>query len=793
MALDFGENGYEGMFKKALKDGINLFCGAGFSVEAEDSEGIKLPVGDDLLKELKTKFSSIANFTQLPKACTKLTRTEKNKFYEYLNKRFDVKKFSKLYLNIFSIKVVNIYTTNIDDLLFKIYEKAPNFRLLQDISIKGNIYNNRKDKEKNIFEIKYYPLHGCVRNKGDYVFGATDIASAFSNKDIKSSWRSLAEDAKEKAILFWGWNFEDSGPIEAMYGSENNINSNTKRWVLLYNPDEETVEYLKSLQFNIIKGSTIDMLNYIGNLEDEENLDDCEKELDNELENEYLSKFNIPQNDANMTAYPMDCFFIDYTPRWSQIYSGRIPKLIHYKRIADSIALGKDVIIYGMRCSGKTTLLMQLAVDKELSDRVRHFMVSPSIEQAEIYLKALGGKKSLLFVDEGFRDTDAVIKLLNAKNVQLILADRDFDYERQYHKISKCSFEPVDVTEIISEDAQNIINIIPEKLIQRRSNEKFKKDPTLLTLLAEILKSAKFNFMKGFIEKDYDAARVFLMICYVHSCGIPCSYDMVYSYLGDENYSWKQMYEIIHRVGELISQNTEFFGQYNIEQELQDYYQCRSRFLAEKIMKSIPQGNEFLAKMLMEFAQNVPPYKICQYDKFKRNGYDADLMVRAFKNVDMGEEFYNKCLEKDDSAYIYQQAAIYFSRSGEFKKAFEWIDKASNMSNYNKFSIDSTYAQIYFDVNIKTDKEQCKKALEILNDCCKNDQRKAIHFTAFSKRVVKFYENYVNESDIYITEALSYIDEGLTDNGVSLSEKNKKELRNYKNKLEMYKIRLGTK
>lgn len=282
MALDFGENGYEGMFKKALKDGINLFCGAGFSVEAEDSEGIKLPVGDDLLKELKTKFSSIANFTQLPKACTKLTRTEKNKFYEYLNKRFDVKKFSKLYLNIFSIKVVNIYTTNIDDLLFKIYEKAPNFRLLQDISIKGNIYNNRKDKEKNIFEIKYYPLHGCVRNKGDYVFGATDIASAFSNKDIKSSWRSLAEDAKEKAILFWGWNFEDSGPIEAMYGSENNINSNTKRWVLLYNPDEETVEYLKSLQFNIIKGSTIDMLNYIGNLEDEENLDDCEKELDND-------------------------------------------------------------------------------------------------------------------------------------------------------------------------------------------------------------------------------------------------------------------------------------------------------------------------------------------------------------------------------------------------------------------------------------------------------------------------------------------------------------------------------
>ncbi len=781
MALDFGNNGYEGMFKKALRDGINLFCGAGFSVESEDAKGAKLPVGDGLLKELKEYFPSIASFTKLPRACTKLTRTEKGKFYEFLNKRFNVKKYSHLYSNIFQINIVNIYTTNIDDLFFKIYENTPNFKLLQDISVKGNTY---PDSKNNKFEIKYYPLHGCIRNKGDYVFGATEIASAFSQKDIQSSWRSLAEDARKNAILFWGWNFEDSGPIEAMYGGNNNLNSNTKRWVLLYEPDDETVEYLESLQFNIIKGSTVDMLEYIGKLEFQENIEE-----NSEVEEEYLSKFTIPQNDKNMATYQMEAFFVDYTPRWSQIYSGRIPKLIHYKRIADSIALGKDVIIYGMRCSGKTTLLMQMAVDTELSERVRHFMVSPSLEQVEMYLKALGSKKSLLFVDEGFRDTDAVIKLLNVKNVQLVLADRDFDYERQYHKISKCKFESVDVTEITPEDAQNIINLIPEKFIQRRSSPKFKKDPTLLTLLAEVIKSAEFNFMEEFIKKDYNAARVFLMICYVHSCGIPCSYDMVYSFLGDDNYTWKQMYDIIERVGELISENTDFFGYYDIEQELQDYYQCRSRFLAEKIIKSIPKGNENLAKMLMDFAKNVPPYKICQYDKFKRNGYDADLMTRAFKNVNIGEEYYNCCAEKDDSAYIYQQAAIYFSRCKELKKAFEWIDKASSMSNYNKFSIDSTYAQIYFDVNVKKDKEQCKKALCILNDCCKNDQRKAIHFTAFSKRVIEYCENYNNESGLFIDEALSYIDEGLTDNGVSLSEKNKRELRNYKNKLETFKSR----
>ncbi len=85
MALDFSNNGYEGSFKKALRDGINLFCGAGFSVESEDVDGLKLPVGDGLLKELKDRFPSISNFSKLSRACTKLTQTEKGKFYEYLN------------------------------------------------------------------------------------------------------------------------------------------------------------------------------------------------------------------------------------------------------------------------------------------------------------------------------------------------------------------------------------------------------------------------------------------------------------------------------------------------------------------------------------------------------------------------------------------------------------------------------------------------------------------------------------------------------------------------------------
>ena len=76
MALNFDKNGYENLFRQALRNGMNLFCGAGFSVEAEDRNGRKLPTGAGLLEELKQEFPSVEAFRNLPRACTKLTQSE---------------------------------------------------------------------------------------------------------------------------------------------------------------------------------------------------------------------------------------------------------------------------------------------------------------------------------------------------------------------------------------------------------------------------------------------------------------------------------------------------------------------------------------------------------------------------------------------------------------------------------------------------------------------------------------------------------------------------------------------
>ena len=504
-----------------------------------------------------------------------------------------------------------------------------------------------------------------------------------------------------------------------------------------------------------------------------------------ELAEESLSLYQIPKNDEALPSYPLSTFFLEYSPRWSHVYSDTIPKTTCYKKIADTISEGSNAIVIGIRGAGKTTLMMQLLVSYK-TQKQKHYLVAPSLEQVRTYIKLINGKSTILFVDDCFRDTNAVHQLLITKNIQCICFDRDYNYERQYHKIQGLPFKRVDVSEITKEDAQSISNIIPIELRREGAdNKNFDKDPTILTLLASYLKSVNFRFLDSFYRKDADAARVFLMITYVHACGTPCSFDMIYSYLGDDNYTWKQMFDIVSRIGNLVNDISDDLLGLDLTESIQNYYQCRSRFFAEKIINSIPKGSRLLAEVLFDFSKYVQPYKICMYDKFKRRAYDADLACRAFPDIDDGTKYYNICAERDGSEYIYQQAALYYSRNGDYKTAFNWIDKARNLAHYNRFSIDSTYAKIYFDANIKVNREQAERALSILSNCCKNDKRKSIHFSTFAKCCLQFYEEYQDDNNIsYIVLAINYINEGLEDTNISLSYNNKLELIRYKKKLE---------
>ena len=108
----------EHSLKEAFRSGVNLFVGAGFSIDAKNKKGDKLPLGKNLALELCEKFGKKAS-DNLPKISTLLEKTNRANFYKFLVEKFTVAEFPKYYYAINKLNLTGVYTTNIDNLISK--------------------------------------------------------------------------------------------------------------------------------------------------------------------------------------------------------------------------------------------------------------------------------------------------------------------------------------------------------------------------------------------------------------------------------------------------------------------------------------------------------------------------------------------------------------------------------------------------------------------------------------------------------------------------------------------------
>ena len=99
----------ENTFKNHLQKGINLFLGAGFSVEANGTFEEKpkpMPVGETLRKEILKEFGRDQNSQMsLPQLCQIISKTKRDALNDFLRKRFTVIGFDNLYDNLERINI----------------------------------------------------------------------------------------------------------------------------------------------------------------------------------------------------------------------------------------------------------------------------------------------------------------------------------------------------------------------------------------------------------------------------------------------------------------------------------------------------------------------------------------------------------------------------------------------------------------------------------------------------------------------------------------------------------------
>lgn len=608
----------------AMKTGINVFVGAGFSLYAYDSRNRKLPTGKELANELQKSFD--VKSSNLSMISTILQRKSKVEFKSFLTDRFTVKDYEPFYENLNYVNVKSYFTTNIDNLIPKIVSASNSKRFINDLLVYG--------ENTDVNRINYLSLHGNVDNpENDYVFDVQSLATTFdSNQRI---WSYLSNACEKNPTIFLGYSFSDNSVIQALSSYRTFENAQNEKWILLFKPTDEEIEYYEALDFSIIKGDIKEFLEFIPTLLGVDCLTEGENGPNNYIFEIFKSNL-VPIDNRNQVSRPIIDFFRGQVPIWSDILSNKIYKVSYYKTIQDSIYnKSKQTIVIGAPVSGKTTLAMLLAYNIQF-DGLKLMYTGLTLSKVDFILKILGNMKALIFVENFTDNIDAFLKLSYAKNVILVGIDRSQFYSTVSHMLPSDVFDIINVTELSDKDIQGVFNSVPIEIkVSSITQKRKKKDKdyaadSIYEFVVRNIKGQKivdrYKKIIHDLEKDDTDLMEFLLLCaYMHKCRVPLSIEVAYSYFSDR-YDYQEVLSIENELDDMLS---EFEGSNDLLDSSIEYYYPRTYFIAEAILKY--SSSELLRKVMCNVVNNVPKYLIYNFKTFRKFAFDSLLADRALK------------------------------------------------------------------------------------------------------------------------------------------------------------------
>jgi len=186
---------------------VVLFAGAGFSVDAENSFNESLPLSSELAKRLWSflyaePYDGKTPLKTLYEAA--LThRRGKAALRDFLRTQLHVVSFAAWYKLIPLWYWFRIYTTNIDDLLERVYDAA-GMPGLQKIVAPGQY----RERDAFLRSLQFVKLHGCVNDDAkDLTFGHSDYGNRASLLDVW--YMHFVQDYSTMNTVFIGTNLDE--------------------------------------------------------------------------------------------------------------------------------------------------------------------------------------------------------------------------------------------------------------------------------------------------------------------------------------------------------------------------------------------------------------------------------------------------------------------------------------------------------------------------------------------------------------------------------------------------------
>lgn len=784
----------EPLFKELVrKHGFNVYLGAGFSVYAKNDDGESLPLGNRINDKLIKLFQLDKNRGfNLSKTCQKIKKDSEGLLEKILKDTYRVCDFDNIYLELTKMPIKNIVTTNIDDLVERIYGSRESKIRISDSKIYGTL---EKENMVNLFK-----LHGSVT----YPLGEK---MSFTEKELtdlfirdKGLFESVTYKLAACPTIFWGTSLQDSNTLELISNSAVFAKNNMPKWIVVY-PEEENrnlMEDFEELGFYIIEADTKDLIIHLSKQSFTRH-DDDDVYIYKKYRETFPGNFICNELKRSGVRRPVVDFFSGAEPQISDIMSANVTKTSYYTEVLEQVLTNNITLITGIPGCGKSTLLMQLAFSNDISGH--KFWFSNIIQQeAENLIQLVEEDRNVIvFVDNLYNSIDALQILNKVSNIKLVVAERALNFEHVKRYLPVSSNNIIDISNLNSMDIQNICKSMNRSSADAISLMKNNKNISLLEIVffasvnARIQDRIKLYIedLQSFSENDLrvNLLELFALVNYTSYCGVPISMDMLYFYYSEEIDTYEDILYALDKMNKIIVES-EDTNEFDITQ---NYLVMRSKLFAEKSLNLLPR--EMMAEVLVKFLDNVSIHVIYRYDIFKRRAYDADITTRAF-DLEQGKNFYEKLLERNNSPYVKQQYALFLQRKKKLDLAWEQIDQAYTDCKKKIFSIANTHAIIMFEKNMeikwKDDEELVllKRIIEnsfsTLEFCITQDIRANYHVITYARHAINYYDKFKTDdyTGNYITNALSQVNSVLQ-SGEYIYRGTFRELKNLQSELKM--------
>lgn len=466
-----------------LQGRLYLLLGAGASYGSKSADGVDLPMGDQLSKELASLMGWDYKYEPLSKVYSAVNRINSARLHDFFKRRLTNTKPSQELLVLTSYPWARIYTLNIDDCT----ETALRKNRVQELEI----YHQNSplsDVDPVYKSVQLIKLNGSADLPNDgFVFSPQEYGEGSTR--LPAWYRELGNDYSSYSFLFIGSKLDEPLFQHAIAEMRSVIKRQPiKGYVITPTATEIDKHHLDSLNLEHIPGTLKDFTDWlVAEIPDRPNGWDIATERRPELRNIHggltdkqkralnsitlVSPESIPKQVKQKTDGSIRNFYKGYKPQWSDITDevhANVSTIKEFSKIIEeSHKKNKVIIISGPAGSGKSTTLMAsaLRLSKNSSDPVYFLREAVSdIKEVVIALEQINSGPFYLFIDKIESMHNEVFELISSgktKNICIIASERLNIWNRRVKSVlSPVLYRAYLVDKIRKQDA----NLILEKL-----------------------------------------------------------------------------------------------------------------------------------------------------------------------------------------------------------------------------------------------------------------------------------------------------------------------------------------